>query len=320
MSQMPPSASADLETPSRPRIAIMGEFSAGKSTLTNLLLGEQALPVKVTATQLPPVWISHGSDAPVQVAMDGTESPVDLADPAGVSVFDVQYVRVFHMAGLLESCELIDMPGISDPNMPADMWERVANEVDGVVWCTHAGQAWRQSEDAVWGTMPPELYDRSLLLITRFDKIVEERDRKRLIARVTRETEDLFRAVYPISLTEALDAGEDEALWAASGADAFARALFALIERLGGQNIVGAAQAGGAAMADRPSATTERPAPVAAPATAAAGAPAASGALPRDTAASVGEGRVAPQRIRRAAAISPRQPRPPRQDTDAPQV
>ena len=55
-----------------PRIALMGEFSAGKSTLTNLLLGSRPLPVKVTATRLPPVWISHGPEqAQVQMA-DGT--------------------------------------------------------------------------------------------------------------------------------------------------------------------------------------------------------------------------------------------------------
>jgi len=210
----------------------MGEFSAGKSTLTNLLLGEGALPVQVTATQLPPVWIAHGNHAPFQVDMDGVKSPVDLNDPAGISVHDVQYVRVFHEAEVLEMCELIDMPGISDPNMPADMWERVADEVDGVIWCTHASQAWRQSEDALWSTLPPELYAKSLLLITRFDKITEERDRKRLVARVTRETEDLFRGVFPISLTEALEAGGDDALWEASGADAFARALMDLTQGL----------------------------------------------------------------------------------------
>ena len=37
----------------RPRVALMGEFSAGKSTLSNLLIGKSALPVNVTATQLP---------------------------------------------------------------------------------------------------------------------------------------------------------------------------------------------------------------------------------------------------------------------------
>ena len=54
-----------------PRVCLMGEFSAGKSTLSNLLIGASALPVNVTATQLPPVWISHGTDTPYRVGLDG---------------------------------------------------------------------------------------------------------------------------------------------------------------------------------------------------------------------------------------------------------
>ena len=50
----------------KPRLAIMGEFSSGKSTLCNLLLGARPLLEKVTATQLPPVWLSYGS-APAYV-------------------------------------------------------------------------------------------------------------------------------------------------------------------------------------------------------------------------------------------------------------
>ena len=59
----------------RPVIALMGEFSAGKSTLANLLLGEGRSPVQVTATQLPPVWFSYGSEAPYKVDLDGNEDP-----------------------------------------------------------------------------------------------------------------------------------------------------------------------------------------------------------------------------------------------------
>ena len=44
----------------RPSFALMGEYSAGKSALLNALLGQSLLPTRVTATDLPAVWITHG--------------------------------------------------------------------------------------------------------------------------------------------------------------------------------------------------------------------------------------------------------------------
>ncbi|MEM6566696.1 MAG: dynamin family protein, partial [Pseudomonadota bacterium] len=154
----------------RPRVALMGEFSAGKSTLSNLLVGRSALPVNVTATQLPPVWMSYGHQPSYRVGLDGTEHEVD-ENFTGVSVADTRCVRVFMEAKFLKNCDLIDMPGISDPRMGAEVWQRVIGEADIVIWCSHATQAWRQSEAAVWSTMPDNLYDKSLLLLTRMDRI-----------------------------------------------------------------------------------------------------------------------------------------------------
>lgn len=214
--------------PRKPRIAIMGEFSAGKSTLSNLLIGAPALPTQITATQLPPVWIAFGDRPPARVDLDGNETPIDLGDLTSVSTETTHFIRVFHKTDALALCDLIDMPGISDPNMPAKVWERAADLADAVIWCTHATQAWRQSEAAVWDGFSDRLADRSLLLLTRFDKITAARDRQRVVRRVERETQGLFRGVYPISLTQAIAADDDPDLWQSSGADAFAAALIAL--------------------------------------------------------------------------------------------
>ncbi|MCU0829786.1 MAG: 50S ribosome-binding GTPase [Tabrizicola sp.] len=216
----------------KPRIAIMGEFSSGKSTLCNVLMGARPLLEKVTATQLPPVWLSYGPDDAYTMGLDGVAYDLDLRDLEQVSLETTEHVRIFMKSDILRYCDLIDMPGISDPSMSPEVWERMAHLADGVLWCTHATQAWRQSENGVWSGFPQEMRKNSLLLITRFDKIVGENDRAKVLKRVTQEVDGMFAHVFPVSLLKAMNAGDDEQKWVESGADAFTTALFEIIHRL----------------------------------------------------------------------------------------
>lgn len=216
----------------KPRVALMGEFSAGKSTLSNLLMGARPLPEKVTATRLSPVWISYGTDAPYRVDVSGETEPVSIEQLEGIPVDETRVIRLFMECDILQVCDLIDFPGISDPNMASTVWERMLSEVDAVIWCTHATQAWRQSEAAVWETMPKAVQENSILLITRYDKLTTDRDRLRVLKRVKRETAGQFGAVFPVSLLKAIQAGDDYDLWDASGAGPFTQHLVDTIETL----------------------------------------------------------------------------------------
>ncbi len=217
-------------TPARkPRIALMGEFSSGKSTLTNLLLGADPLPVQVTATQLPPVWISYGDQPCTYEDIEGETHPVDIDALDHVPLEKTRHIRLYLKAEILALCDLIDMPGISDPNMSSDVWMRVIDDADSVLWCTPATQSWRQSEAGVWKMLPSELYCNSLLLLTRFDKITTEEDREKVLKRVRREAKDLFSDIFPVSLTQALSAREDQEVWDKSGADPLVRRFVDLL-------------------------------------------------------------------------------------------
>ncbi len=222
----------DLTTRRKPRIALMGEFSAGKSTLSNLLLGSRPLPEKVTATRLSPVWMASGNEPPYRIDVDGTEELVSIEHLEEIPVEETKVIRLFFESDILDVCDLIDFPGISDPNMSTDVVERMLEEVDAVLWCTHATQAWRQSEQAVWEQMPEEVRKRSILLITRFDKLTTERDRNRVLKRVQHETKGMFGGTFPISLLQALQAGEDFDKWDSSGAGAFSDHLIEMVQEL----------------------------------------------------------------------------------------
>ena len=226
---MPQAASQPAAARRKPRLALMGEFSAGKSTLTNLLVGRQPLPVRVTATRLPPVWISYGPEAARVTGTDGSETPVAIEDLANVAMDSTALIRLTLPAEALELCDLIDMPGISDPNMPASVWQRLLPEVDNVIWCTHATQAWRQSEAAAWEEISQQVKGAGTLLITHFDKLRNSRDQQRVVKRVAKETGDAFNAIFPLSLSQALKAGEDMDVWKTSGADSFIEYLVDLL-------------------------------------------------------------------------------------------
>ena len=223
---------ARLTPLAKPRIAIMGEFSAGKSTLCNLLLRARPLPEKVTATRLPPVWMSKGPGQDHRVMMDGSTAPVVVESLDEMPFEGTRHVRLHFEAEILDHCDLIDFPGISDPNMDSEVWERVLVEADAVIWLTHATQAWRQSEAAVWDTVPDDVREKSILLITRFDKLTTASDRRRVVGRVEKETRGLFDTVFPISLTNAIRGFKDYDLWASSGAEDFSDHLVDLIGSL----------------------------------------------------------------------------------------
>ena len=216
-----------VEQPRLPCIALMGEFSAGKTTLINFLLGEDLLPTRVTATQLPPVWMSFGERAAHYVDLEGNQHDLDIDNLHSVPVDGVRYIKLFCDADVLLEMDLIDTPGISDPNIPDHYRSAVVEYVDGVIWCTHATQAWRESERSVWATIPGHLQANSILLATRSDKL-GERDRGRVRQRLERETGDKFRSIIMFSATDAIracQAEDEDELMASSGGEALIETL-----------------------------------------------------------------------------------------------
>jgi GTPase Era involved in 16S rRNA processing len=218
-----PKPTTFIETPiDKPRIALMGEFSSGKSTLTNLLLGADPLPTRVTATQLAPVWVSYGDQQNYYENKEGEQVPFSMEEISEIDLADASVIRLFLKSEILQLCDLIDMPGISDPNMASDVWENFVDQADSVLWCTPSTQAWRQSEAALWQSLPSELYSKSMLVVTRKDKLTTEEDRARVMRRVKRETVGLFAGVHHVSLTQAIAAYDEQEIWEDSGADVFA--------------------------------------------------------------------------------------------------
>ncbi len=207
----------------KPCVALMGEFSAGKSTLLNFLIGEDLLPTKAIATELPPVWFTYGRGDCHWIDEAGNRHEMDIADLARVPI-EARYARIYTNSELLEHCDVIDTPGISDPNLARDSWRMAASQSNLVLWCTTATQAWRETERGAWLSLPERLQKHSLLVVTRADKLTLQADRDKVARRLNRETAGLFSGTVFMSTPEAVRAraelgdAETSPLWEASGA------------------------------------------------------------------------------------------------------
>ena len=116
------------------RLAVLGQFKRGKSTLLNALLGDQLLPTDILPVTAIPTFINSGEQVGVKVLFESDASPVHYDSTANQSLNDfltdyvtevgnpknhrkVKQVELTHPAELLcQGVVLVDTPGIGSTN------------------------------------------------------------------------------------------------------------------------------------------------------------------------------------------------------------
>lgn len=176
----------------KPRIMVAGEFSAGKSFLINALLEKEVLPSNVTSTAMPPIWLVGGAGGSFSVRRDGEIVDFDITK---TDINETAFCVVSADSEILRYIDIIDTPGNSDPNIPSEHWERMVQYADGLVWCTSAMQAWKQSEKATVADLPEDLRAQALLMITQADRMPDERAAAKVQRRVERDAGKYFADV-----------------------------------------------------------------------------------------------------------------------------
>lgn len=134
-------------------VAILGEFSAGKSTLLNALLAHPVLATGlVETTELPAVLVhgeglsiealdGNGAATPLDAVADGVGSSQDVVPP------DTVALRIALPSPLLAKFALIDTPGSNTPNAShRHVASLVAAQCRSWLFATRAEQALRKSE------------------------------------------------------------------------------------------------------------------------------------------------------------------------------
>ena len=139
------------------RVAIVGEFNAGKSTFINAVIGADIAPTGVLPTTAtlhhlryapdPFARIQFHADAPTEVKERIVPSSELRAALKGADSEWVKRVEILQPIASLTRVEILDTPGFNAPDTRHTEAARSAfEEADAAIWLLDAGQPMKQTE------------------------------------------------------------------------------------------------------------------------------------------------------------------------------
>jgi small GTP-binding protein len=225
-------------------VVVLGEFSRGKSTFVNALLGKPLIPMDVLPETATIHAIVYGEKPAVTVVRrDGTKEKGEAdiaylkrfsAQNKALDTADIQYLRIAYPADFLKQrIMLVDTPGVSDmDDQRAEITYGFIPQADAVIFLLDATAPLKKTEkEFIEKRLLPQGISNIIFVANKYDNIDEEEaEETELLDRLERRLNTAFPVssdkaklqkieLFPLSSTMALRGveGENADLLARSG-------------------------------------------------------------------------------------------------------
>ncbi len=172
------------------RVAVVGEFNAGKSSFINALLGEDVAPVGVVPTTATINRLCWAPDRFVRIVLVGGEpdrivAPADLRQTlAEVGAERVEEVMIYAPLEPLHRIELVDTPGFNSSHRVDDQTARDAlGDAHVALWLLDATQPLKDSERGILRELA-SLGVPLVVLINKSDRLADDAAREDVLRHV----------------------------------------------------------------------------------------------------------------------------------------
>ena len=180
------------------RVAICGEVSSGKSTVMNTLLRRSHLPDNLGQKRRPMIVAGYRDRTGIEILRENG----DIVELDQVTDFkrlrDASQITLWSDQPHLAGYEFTEVPMTTAEDV-SDAQIALLRSADVLIWVTIASQAWRLTEKAILEKLGDARPKRSILAVSRADKLRSKNDMDRIGERLERDAGAFFEDVVFVS-------------------------------------------------------------------------------------------------------------------------
>jgi small GTP-binding protein len=192
-------------------VAIVGQFSSGKSTFLNALLSRDVLPTGITPVTSKVNFINYGEEYKLKVTYkSGADEYHALENISKFTdqrknVEDIKYLTLYAPMEILKDISFVDTPGLNSQSLSdTQVTKKILRDVDGIIWLTLIDNAGKESESQILNDYLENFSDKSLCVLNQKDKFTQEQV-DTTVHYINEKFASFFAKVVPISAKQALD-------------------------------------------------------------------------------------------------------------------
>lgn len=191
------------------KIAIIGQFSSGKSTFLNALLGQEILPSGITPITAKICHIVYGNDYALELHYKNgniaTKPLHFMSEVSEAQNAKIAFYKLYAPLELLKSMSFLDTPGFNSQNQSdTDTTNAVLESVDGIIWLTLIDNVGKQSEKEIINTHIKRYASKSLCVLNQKDRLKNEDEINTSLEYAKKVFNGLFEDIIAISAKNAL--------------------------------------------------------------------------------------------------------------------
>ena len=207
------------------RIVVAGDFSSGKSTCVNLMLGSEISKPAVAARRSPLVRLRHGRAAETWARQTGMAPRPFPSVAAALQSDETDEIERLVTLPMLQGLEIVEFRVGATETINSRLMAEMRG-ADHLVWCTIGSQAWRLTEKTAFEALRRRYRGPATLVVSRTDLLRSDEDREKIRRRLVSEGREHFDNIVFIGLPGSRSgAVSDPEVHAAAGGGELVRAL-----------------------------------------------------------------------------------------------